>query len=112
MTEPSEQGECGLIMPFVVVESKGGPYDDGAYVAGCELGDMMARMRFAKEFRFDFPDQVVHRENVPQIDLIAMRYGIVMTELDWGPEVDEATAAEWAWVSFRYVDPESDQAGS
>lgn len=32
--------EFGLVMPFVVCESQGGPYDDNAYVAGFEAGNL------------------------------------------------------------------------
>lgn len=62
-------------------------------------------MRLAKEFRYDLPDDVVHRENVPQVDLAAMHYGLVMTEVPWDDaEIDQATAMDWARISFRWAD--------
>lgn len=75
-----QEDDGGLVMPFVMVASKGGPYDDSAYVAGYEAG------------RFDqlladgarAVSQIVRTNNVPQIDLIAMRYGLVATAKDIG----------------------------
>lgn len=38
-----EQG-YGLVMPFVSVASKGGPYDDDAYAAGWAMGALDAKL--------------------------------------------------------------------
>lgn len=65
----SEQSGYELLMPFVVVQSVGGPYEDTAYVAGYEAG----RIEALREF-FGY----VHTPNVPQVDLIAMKKGLCL----------------------------------
>jgi hypothetical protein len=63
-----------LIMPFLPVQSRGGPFDDGAYAAGFEMGNLDARLAM---YGFPFPpiDITIHAVNREQADLIAMRYG-------------------------------------
>lgn len=61
-----------LVMPFLPVQSKGGPYDDLAYTAGFEMGALYAKLGAAKPA----PTSItVHHENHRQADLIAMRHG-------------------------------------
>jgi len=97
-----QQGEFEMMMPFVVVESKGGPYDDAAYVAGCELGRLHAQLDVAKSIGLPLPEVVLHVENVPQADLLAMHVGARMRVEEWGDDVDDDTAAEWAHVVFEW----------
>jgi hypothetical protein len=83
-------------VPFVVVESQGGPYDDEAFASGYQLG--MLNMGF---FSDDFPSTFcmpMYRQSVRQADLIAMRHGWVTSVED---EVDE----EWVILSFRRSRP-------
>ena len=74
----SSDDEFDLVMPFVVCRSKGGPYDDHAYVAGFEAGrlDMaltLSPMLPGSRVREPMP---YHSDNIPQLDLIAMRHGV------------------------------------
>lgn len=88
MTHGQHEGvEYGLVMPFVVCTSKGGPYQDGAYVAGWEAGSLDTTLKLtASGFpaeRMVFP-QPFHADNRDQIDLIAMQYGMVAEFTDLG----------------------------
>lgn len=60
-----------LVMPFVVVTSKGGPYDDEAFVAGYRIGAIDAEMRH----RALSVSATCRAPDEPQIDLVAMRHG-------------------------------------
>lgn len=71
MSTTEEPAESGLAMPFVVVASKGGPYDDGAYTAGYEMG-MLDGALAAGPARHE---TMIHSANATQADLIAMRRG-------------------------------------
>lgn len=71
-----EYVEYGLVMPFVTVASKGGPYDDEAYVAGYEMGildHVLCHLPPSATHRV-----TIHEANRAQADLIAMRHGFVM----------------------------------
>lgn len=84
--------EFGLVMPFVVVKSKDGPYEDDAYVAGFEAGRLDALLEhdlLATATALDLP---LHAENLPQLDLIAMRRGYVM-------DIEHSDDG-WSFVSF------------
>jgi hypothetical protein len=83
-----------LVMPFVVVASKGGLYDDESYTAGweacgfwCLLADVDPAVGLIE------PPAAVRTDNVPQIDLIAMKFGWTMTTSEYGDG--------WSQVSFR-----------
>lgn len=71
MTEP--EPEYGLVMPFLPVASKGGPYDDRAYTAGYEMGLLDAVLLHARGG--GTVARVLHAENRAQADLLAMRHG-------------------------------------
>jgi hypothetical protein len=66
-----EDAEYDLVMPFVTVASKGGPYDDGAYVAGYEMGLIATALAQGPPDR----QATIRTANVPQADLLAMQYG-------------------------------------
>lgn len=68
-----DENEFGydLVMPFLPVQSNGGPHDDAAYVAGYEMGLLDAQLG-----RTEFDQgRAIHGENREQADLIAMRHG-------------------------------------
>lgn len=64
-----------MIMPMVNVTSQGGRYDDDAYCAGWEMGQLDAVLGFVRP---PSAGQMVHASNVEQLDLIAMRHGYVL----------------------------------
>lgn len=102
MTEhvPDEGGEMSLVMPFVVVTSKGCPYDDQSYSAGWEAGAWDQRFRKVAAFLALEPGKwtpplPVRTANVPQLDLIAMHHGLVLSS---APCDD---TPEWSWITVE-----------
>lgn len=100
----AHEGHYEPIMRFVVTADNGGPLDSTAYVCGYEMGALDARLSAAKHHHLPAPEAMIHRENVPQADLVAMHYGMTMTErhmpLDDIDNADEVRA-EWAHVVFK-----------
>lgn len=93
-TENGDPTEYGLVMPFVVCESKDGPYDDLAYCAGWEAGAFDIALMIApplpgSEWIPEFPFREANR---PQIDLIAMKHGL---SVEWEEPAD-------GWVNGRF----------
>jgi hypothetical protein len=83
--------EYNLVLPFVAVTSKGGPYDDHAYVAGYEMGLLDARLA---EVRPTLLETTIHTANAEQADLIAMSHGYVCTV------VQSEESPEWSFATF------------
>jgi hypothetical protein len=79
----SEDQELSLVMPFVVVTSVGGPFDDESFVAGWHC----AQISEALSHSGTSWSGTVPRALVPQLDLIGMERGLVVTvsgrENDW-----------------------------
>jgi hypothetical protein len=103
LDKPEEEG-YGLLYPFTVVTSKGGPYDDDAFVAGVQVGriDMgleVARVTGAVRYRVMAPTDLVK-----QLDLVGMARGWPVLRAT----ADE-TYPEWSVVEFL---TESDGDGS
>lgn len=88
MSTTDEPAEYGLVMPFVVVASKGVPYDDGAYTAGYEMGLLDAALA-AKPTRHEV---TILSANATQADLVAMHHGFVC-RFDPSPEFPDWTHA-------------------
>lgn len=86
-----------LAMPFLSVASQGGPHDDDSYTAGWECGALDAELKaLARVSRIDGGARTtrpVLTSNVPQLDLIAMRHGFLLSTEPWvdGPEWTFAT---------------------
>lgn len=79
-----------LVMPFVTVTSKGGPHDDGSYVAGFEMGSLDIELRIGRGW-VAVLERTIQTVNRPQADLIAMHRGWTATFTD--TEVDGWTHA-------------------
>ncbi len=90
MTEP-EEVEHGLVMPFVAVASKGGPFDDQAYTAGYEMGLLDAEL--AHPYSFGLVHRTLRQENRAQADLLAMRHG-------WRASFNDIESDEWIGAEF------------
>lgn len=84
--------EFSLMMPFVVVESNGGPYDDAAFVAGYQCGLVDAKLAAASAVGANHLVEVCYADLRGQIDLVAMRHGYTVDVVD----EDE----EWSTYSF------------
>jgi hypothetical protein len=82
-----------LVMPFIVCASKGGPFDDAAYVAGWEMGQLNVDLAGRPD---GVVERILHVDNVPQADLVAMRHGFQVERIP----VPEGDADGWACVRF------------
>lgn len=95
MSDDSD-AEYGLVMPFVVAASVGGPYEDEAFTAGWQLGSLDYSL--ADPARYLPMVITVPVGCVPQVDLIAMRYGC---RAELGEEDDSGT-----WRTMRIIESE------
>jgi hypothetical protein len=74
--DDGHDAEYGLVMPFVVCASKGGPYDDDAFTAGYEMGSLDGLIAQGPISL----TTTIRTASVPQADLIAMHHGYIVTE--------------------------------
>lgn len=104
-TDPLDQPEddsYGLVYPFVVCQSQGGPYDDDSFVAGFALGRIdqaldAAELLGAKEMRF-----TVRSALAKQCELVGMARGFPVVEVVEVGETDQhAAMPEWSYATFR-----------
>lgn len=94
LDQPADDDAMELVMPFLVVASHGGPYDDDAFAAGWQAGEIDRTLRTAAAIAatvVEFP--IVHAGLVPQLDLIGMKHGYKVTA--------EPTADGWVAVTFE-----------
>lgn len=94
--EGDDRSEYSLVMPFVAVASKGGPFDDDAYVAGYEMGLLDAQLEGEDAGAAEMNIRSANRE---QADLLAMRHGFTASFTE-SPELPE-----WTWAEFRRWTP-------
>lgn len=85
-----EDREHGLVMPFVVCASKGGPYDDLAFGAGYHAGQISSHLEDVAPAEYEV---TVRTAMVEQVDLIAMRFGYQMEVVE-----PESGADYWSFV--------------
>lgn len=97
-----EEVTYGLVMPFVAVQSNGGPFDDLAYSAGYEMGLLDALL--GDTYTFGDQPRTIRAANREQADLLAMRHGWRMTVTEY------PGAPEWIGAHFIRVDPALDRA--
>lgn len=83
-----------IVLPFTVVTSAGGPYEDQAFVAGFQAGSIDVDLRVG----MPQPEYWVPSALVPQLDLIAMRRGYLMEHEPWADDV------RWSRIEFRLPD--------
>lgn len=100
MADDEEQVSHEMVMPFVSVASKGGPFDDAAFTAGYEMGLLDAVLGHA--YTFGLVDRTLRAENRAQADLIAMRHG-------WRARFTVLESDEWVGAEFLRLDPNLDK---
>jgi hypothetical protein len=83
-----QPAEYGLVMPFVVCQSQGGPYEDAAFVAGYEAACVGFTLDVLQRVGGSF-ERWVSPSLVPQLDLIAMDHGYKTTAEPWDEHPDE-----------------------
>ena len=89
-----DTGNFGLVMPFVVTVSHGGPYDDSAFVAGWEAGWLDVMLLSARPLGVTV-ERYVNPALIPQLDLLAMRHGYTLNSEPWDESPDD-----WTRVTF------------
>lgn len=62
-------------MPFLPVESRGGPYQDSSYAAGFEIGRLYVLLEFGA---MPYWEGQIRTPNLGQVDLICMRFGYII----------------------------------
>lgn len=77
--EEEKSTQYGLVMPFVVCDNQGGPYESHSFVAG---------VRFGQWYEILKADPIQHsnyepKELVPQLDLLAMDQGYEIESTPW-----------------------------
>lgn len=98
------ESEYELVMPFISCASRGGPYDDDAFVAGFQTGAVDALLAAGLT---PPPGRPYYKVLLPQLDLIAMRYGRTVTVVGYQAEDDVVAApkgggSEWEWVNLTF----------
>lgn len=96
-----EESQFDLVMPFVTVESKGGPHDDASYVAGYEMGLLDAALAARPERH----EVTVHSVSALQADLLAMRHGFAVS-------VRESEVGGWSSAVFIRLARSHDSQGA
>ena len=92
MLETDEgMGEAGL--PLVLCRSRGGPYDDEAFLSGWRLGDLGATL--GRPGVSALAESIRPHERL-QADLLAMARGYTMT-------VEPGSDADWLLVTFSRI---------
>jgi hypothetical protein len=102
--EMTDQPGYDLVMPFVIVKSNGGPYDDAAFAAGANCGQLMKELQALAAHRAIPHQRWMRPELLPQIDLIAMQYGYELRL----KEIDDASGFQL--VGFDLADPATEEA--
>ncbi len=92
MADEREPG-YDLVMPFVNVASKGGPYADDAYCAGWAMGALDTRLAELKPVSHTETIRAADRE---QVDLIAMKNG-------YGVQFGDSELDEWVFAEFTLL---------
>lgn len=108
----AEGGAYELVMPFVVCQSQGGPYEDEAFVAGWRLGQLDRTLEH--DATLDAPADpnmaTVHPAEMPLVDLIAMKHGYTVVAVPWSE-----APGDWLYVEFQRAgspaDPDSTDPG-
>lgn len=98
-------GDAEMLVPFTVVQSHGGPFEDKAFQAGYNMGRLEARFLAAEHFGLGLPTVPIERTMLEQIDLLAMHYNITMNEIDIPDDkvdLDHDPRPQWAWIKFDW----------
>jgi hypothetical protein len=93
--EPENEG-YELVVPFVVCTSVGGPFDDDAFVAGFQAGQVDQALKMAATANVTEVRFTVNSALVKQLELIGMNHGFhhIVAE-------EPKDAPSWSFVTFR-----------
>lgn len=90
----------GLVMPFVVCKTNDGPYDDESYACGWEMAVLDERLKIAKAANAVIHSVMIHAGNLPQLELVLMKFGILRGEVEGD---DDPEMVGWLRVELRWL---------
>ena len=93
------EGTYRLVMPFVCVQSEGGLYEDSAFAAGMQMGQLDQELRQLAPLDALPRSRYVPTPLVAQADLIAMKHGYITEQTPWEDHPDE-----WTRLDFGFGD--------
>lgn len=97
-----EPAEFGLLFPFIVCASQGGPYDDDAFVAGVQMGRIDQALQVAAQTGADRLRFTVATRLVRQLELVGMARGFPVMQAQPVEATDEYPAMpQWSLVTFQ-----------
>jgi hypothetical protein len=94
--DPVDDATWGLVYPFIVCRSQGGPYDDQAFAAGWQCGRIDSALAAAAALGLDRARFTVRTATVEQLKLVGAHHGysnVAAVESDGIPE--------WTEIVFR-----------
>lgn len=98
MNSDETEGQYSLVMPFVVVTSNGGPYDDAAFAAGWNMGRLDIELELCAKMGAVPRSLYLATQLAPQVDLLAMKHGFTVLARPWDEHPDE-----WTRFDFEYA---------
>jgi hypothetical protein len=110
MSEPDDT-TYALLFPLVNVKSVGGKFDDDAFTAGYEVGGIGQRLAMQMAIGCLPYTVTIRRDNLTQIDLIAMHFELVLTEVEWADDIEGGVKTEWAQISIDHPRVEAEANG-
>lgn len=109
MSDDDGREDFGLLMPFVAASDNGGPFEVNAFTAGWEMGALWVRVAVAIASQCTPLRATIRRDNYDQADLIAMHYGLFLSEDEWTGLDDDELKAEWAHVTLGTTPPQTER---
>ena len=104
MSDPMDHPEeetYGLVYPFVVCQSNGGPFNDEAFVAGVQLGRIDQALEAAAVVGADRLRFTVRTDLVGQLELCGMARGFPAITAEQVQETETHSAMpEWSFITF------------
>jgi hypothetical protein len=96
LPEWDDRAGFGLVMPFTMVMSKGGPYEDKSFTAGYQMGEIAGKLEMRSIAASTY---LIYVDLIDQLDLIAMRFNY-KTEVLYQDEY-------WVQVGVMRIDGET-----
>jgi len=110
LDQPEPEG-MSLVVPFIACTSHGGPFDDDAFVAGFQCGEIDKALATLAVTAGSLSTRISARWAVPtallpQLELLAMNRGFMHIEaVEIGETEDHAAMPEWSVATFSTEAP-------
>lgn len=82
----TNEDDEGFLVPYVLMKRHGGTYDDDAFLAGVRIGELARDLLLSVSMAMGMPAKIMPPSDKPQIELLAMAYGFVLTEHPYDDE--------------------------